>query len=138
MTKQLDFLERLKDQIDSLGLYASCRIGRLGAEDSLSLMAMPGGDETVYFDGARDKAYHIQVNAKSSDPQKGYEALSVIFQTLENLGDLPSQNSSYEFGGITVSSLPSFLHQDEQGYFIHVLSIIANITIYQGVNIQYA
>ena len=49
--KKLDFLDRLNNKINSLGLYAKSRIGLLGENESLSIMAMPGGEETVYFDG---------------------------------------------------------------------------------------
>lgn len=135
MAKKLDFMDQLNKKINSLGLYAKCSIGLLGASESLSIMAMPGGAETVYFDGTRDKEYQIQVNAKSKNQLNCYDALTTIYQTLENLEDLPSANNSYEFNKIETKSLPSILEQDEQGYFIYVLSISAKITIYQGVEL---
>lgn len=135
MTIKLDFMDRLNDKINSLGLYAKSTIGLLGEDESLSIMAMPGGPETIYFDGTRDKDYQIQVNAKSKNQLHCFDALTTIYQTLENLEELPSQNNSYEFNKIETKSLPSILGQDEQGYFIYVLSISAKITIYQGVEV---
>lgn len=129
----LDFLPKLNNKINSLGLYASSAIGLLGTDESLSIMAMPGGSEREYMDGARDKDYQVQVNAKSIDQMNCYNALTVIYQTLENLSELPSSNGSYEFNKISTQSLPSLVMQDEQGFYIFQLSISAKITIYKGV-----
>ena len=131
---ELDFLDRLKDKINSFGLYAHCTIGLLDEGESLSIMAMPGGEETVYYDGERDKDYQIQVNAKSIDQNNCFDALTKIYQILENLEDLPSQNGSYDFQKIETRSLPNLVTQDEQGFFVWALNISASITIYQGVN----
>lgn len=130
----LDFMDRLNDKINSLDLYAPCTIGLLDTGESLSIMAMPGGEETVYFDGVRDKNYQVQVNAKSRNQLNCFNALTTIYQTLENLTDLPSDNGSYDFQGITTQSLPSLVMQDEDGFFIYQLSISAKITIYEGVS----
>lgn len=132
--KELDFLPKLNQKINSLGLYARSVIGLLDPDESISIMAMPGGAETVYYDGTRDKVYNIQVNAKSRDQMNCFNALTAIYQTLENLDDLPSGNESYEFQKITTQSLPSLLHLDDQGFFVYVLSIQAHITIYKGVS----
>lgn len=130
---ELDFMIQLNNKINSLGLYASCSIGLLDDGESISIMAMPGGDEVVYFDGIRDKNYQVQINAKSKNQLNCINALTHIYRTLENLDDLPSENGSYEFQKITTQSLPSLLEQDEQGFFIYVMSINARITIYEGV-----
>lgn len=127
---QLDFMDRLKDKINSFSLYSRCTIGLLGASESISIMAMPGGAETVFFDGTRDKEYQVQVNAKSKNQMNCFNALTQIYQTLENLEKLPSDNGSYDFQGVSTQSLPSLLEQDEQGYWVYVLSISAKITIY--------
>lgn len=131
---KLDFMDRLRDKINTFDIFAQCTIGLLDTSESLSIMAMPGGEETVFFDGTRDKDYQVQVNAKSKNQMNCYDALTKIYQTLENLSELPSSNGSYDFNEITTQSLPSVLEQDEQGYFIYVLSISAKITIYQGVD----
>lgn len=126
-------MTKLNQKINSLSLYARSSIGLLGPDESLSIMAMPGGAETVYMDGTRDKDYQVQINAKSKNQMNCFNALTYIYSTLENLSDLPSGNGSYEFQSIETKSFPSLLEQDEQGYFIYVLSISAKITIYQGV-----
>lgn len=134
-TKPLDFMDKLNQKINSFGLYARSIIGLLKQDESISIMAMPGGSETVYMDGSRDKDYQIQINAKSKNQQNCVNALTYIYQKLENLTELPSDNGSYEFNKIEITSLPSILEQDEQGFFVYVLSISAKITIYQGVEV---
>lgn len=129
--KELDFMARLNHHINSLGLYTASKIGLLGADDSISIVAMPGGRETVYFDGVRDKYYQIQVNAKSKDQNNCFNALTAIYQNLERLEDLQSSNSSFDFTEIETMSLPNLVGQDEQGYFIWALNLSANITIYR-------
>src|SRR5690606_13831568 len=134
MAKELDFLVQLNQKINSFGLFAQSTIGLLGPGESISIMIMPGGDETEYFDGSRDKNFNIQINAKSKNQMNCFNALTTIYQTLETMDDLPSENGSYDFQKITTQSLPSLLEQDEQGFFVYVLSIEAKITIYKGVN----
>lgn len=132
--KQLDLMKVLNDKIKSLGLYVTdSKIGLLGPSESMSIMAMPGGDEVVYMDGMRDKDYQVQVNAKSKNQNNCLNALTTVYQTLENLVDLPSRNGSYEFNKVSTQSLPSLVMQDEQGYFVWQLSISVKITIYEGV-----
>lgn len=129
----LDFMVQLNKKINSLGLPTKSRIGLLDATESISIMAMPGGNETVYFDGIRDKDYQIQVNAKSKNQMNCFSWLTSIYQTLENLTELQSGNGSFDFQSISTASLPNLVGQDEQGYFIWALSISAKITIYEGV-----
>ena len=126
-------MDKLNQKINSFELYTKSRIGLLGTDESLSIMAMPGGSEIEYMDGVRDKDYQIQVNAKSRDQLNCFNALTTIYQNLENLTDLESDNGSFDFQKFTTTSLPSLVMMDEQGFFIYQLSLSAKITIYEGV-----
>lgn len=132
MTKALDLAEQLRLYINKQNFYAKAVIGLLGASDSISIMAMPGGTEKVFMDGTRDKAVQIQINAKSNNQLNCFNVLSILFQQLEVLEDLPSANGSYDFESINITSLPNLITQDEQGFYIYALSISVNITIYEG------
>src|SRR5699024_8362921 len=133
--KELDFIWRLNDYINTLDLFAWSDVGVLDDGDSISLMAMPGGNETVYFDGIRDKNYQMQVNAKSRNQLNCIEALSQVARVLENLkeNEIQSHNDTFEFESISITSPVSIVAQDEQGFFIYALSISAKITIYERV-----
>lgn len=136
--KELDFIWRLNDYINTLDLFARSNVGILETEDSLSVMAMPGGEETVYFDGTRDKNLNIQINAKSENQLSCIDALSKIARVLENLEEdaIKSHNETFYFESISVTSPVSIVAQDEQGFFIYALSISAKITIHKGVEIR--
>ena len=137
---ELDFLLKLNQYINGQRLTGSTlnkplisQIGLLGVDESMSIMAMPGGAQVVYMNGDREKAYQVQINVKSKRQDICMNALNVLSKKLENLTDLPSSNNSYEFQEIVITSFPSFLQQDEQGFFIWVLSISAELTIFKGV-----
>lgn len=137
---ELDFLLKLNQYINNQRLTGSksnkplmSQIGLLGTDESMSIMAMPGGAQVVFMNGDREKAYQVQINVKSKRQDICMNALNVLSKKLENLMDLPSSNNSYEFQEIVITSFPSFLQQDEQGFFIWVLSISAELTIFKGV-----
>lgn len=129
--KKLDFMDRLNEYINTLDLYARSRIGLLSTDDSISVMAMPGGEETVFFDGIRDKDYQIQVSAKSKDQNNCYTALTDIYQDLERLDELESKNGSFDFQNIKTASLPNLIGQDDDGFFIWGVNLSCKITIYE-------
>ena len=136
--KELDFIWRLNDYINTLDLFAQSNVGLLEETESLSVMAMPGGEETIYFDGTRDKNLNIQINAKSKNQLNCIESLSKVARTLENLQEdaIKSENDSFYFESISVTSPVSIVGQDEQGFFIYSLSISAKIHIKKGVDMN--
>src|SRR5690625_1349196 len=135
--KELDFIWRLNDYINTLDVFAHSNVGTLGINESLSVLAMPGGEETIYMDGTRDKFLNIQVNAKSQNQLNCIESLSLIARKLENLveGAITSDNDSFKFQKISITSPLSIVVHDEKGYFIYAISISTKITIYEGVDI---
>lgn len=124
-------MEILNNYINTLNLFARSRIGLLDVKDSISVMAMPGGEETVFFDGIRDKDYQIQVSAKSKDQNNCYTALTDIYQDLERLDELESKNGSFDFQNIKTASLPNLIGQDDDGFFIWGVNLSCKITIYE-------
>lgn len=102
-----DFMQQLNRQINSLDLFSRSVIGVSNDEDFIAITSIPSADETVYFDGTRDKNYNVQVTAKSKDRQECLESLTRIYKGLESLDDLPSENNSYKFQSININD---FLH----------------------------
>lgn len=136
--KELDFIWRLNDFINTLDLYAWSNVGLLEETESLSVMVMPGGEEIVYFDGTRDKNLNIQINAKSKNQLDCIDSLAKIARILENLPEnaIQSENNSFYFESISITSPVSIVSQDEQGFFIYALSISAKIHIKKGVDMN--
>lgn len=113
IAKELDFIDRLADLIDAYKFPYKLRIGSLDESESMAIMTLPGGEEAVYFDGVRDKTLNIAIDIKSKSTIKAYQTLNVLFQLLESLVDLPSQNESYDFNGITTTNAPNKIGADE-------------------------
>src|SRR5690625_584943 len=136
--KELDFIWRLNDYINTLDVFAHSNVGVLGVSESLSVLAMPGGEENIFMDGTRDKHLNIQINAKSRNQLNCIDSLAKIARVLENLPEnaIQSENDSFYFESISVTSPVSIVAQDEQGFFIYALSISAKITIYKGVEMD--
>lgn len=124
-------MERLNSHINTLNLFARSRIGLLGASESISVMAMPGGEEEVYFDGIRDKNYQIQVSAKSKNQNDCFTALTTVYQNLERLEELNSNNGSFDYQSTRTASLPNLIGQDDDGFFIWGVNLSCKITIYE-------
>lgn len=132
---RLDFLDRLTEHINSLGLFARCKVGIVDDGDGISINMMPGGQEVVFMDGERDKSQNMQIVAKSKNHQQCIDTLTKVYRQLENLTDLTSINNSFEFKDIDTTSYPSLILHDENGNFIYEITINTNITIYEGVEI---
>lgn len=131
----LDVIQRLRSHLDNLGLYAKVQVGVLKGE-SITLFPLPGGAETVFMDGTRNKEYPIQLNSQSPDQMKALNALAFIARNLEGLETLDSKNESYLFHGVTVTSLPSLITVNDRGENAMMLTISLSLTIHKGVNMQ--
>ena len=129
---QLDFLWRLQEQIENLDLKSPSYIGVLDIDDSVSILATPGGISNLFYDGTKDQQYNIQFSAKSKNQETCLFDLSDIYDYLYSLQPITSNNGSFEFQGFTGITLPTFVVQDEQGWFIYQMSATANLTIYKG------
>lgn len=92
-------------------------------------MTLPGGDEVIYFDGVRDKTLNIAIDVKAKSTIQAYQTLNVLFQLLESLVDLPSQNESYDFNGITTTNAPNKIGADEH-YELWECTFTFDLTIY--------
>ena len=129
IAKELDFIDRLADLIDAYKFPYKLRIGSLDEGESMAIMTLPGGEEAVYFDGVRDKTLNIAIDIKSKSTIKAYQTLNMLFQLLESLVDLPSQNDSYDFNWITTTNAPNKIGADEH-YELWECTFAFDLTIY--------
>ncbi|MDD7758779.1 MAG: hypothetical protein PT939_04970 [Aerococcus suis] len=134
MAKQLDFIDRLADYIDSTGLpFTPVNIGYLGTNESMAIMLLPGGDEAIYLDGVRDKTLNIAIQIKNKVKESTFQAnntLNVLFQLLENLNDLESENGSFDFNTMRLTSAPSKIGEDEH-FELWETSFQFDLTLYE-------
>lgn len=130
MKSNNDFNVVLRDFINTLGLPLACELDFLSELDSLVLYPLPGGKvERVYMDGSRDVTLIFEIAVKVKNQQVASECLWEINKALSEFDlDLPSQNNSYIFNNLTTTQ-PSLNERDEQGFYIYLQDITANLTI---------
>jgi len=133
----LDFTVQLHNYVKNLDLGMLIKVGFLESEDSISMYALPGG-ETIreFFDGTKDKrlGYEFQIKTKGQGDgqEKAITVLDKIAKALEN-ANIPSENESYDFGKIIVSSEP-FMANVTPPHFYFSLTIVAELTTYNERN----
>lgn len=129
----MDFIERLKDNINGLpDLPMKLTLGYLTAKDSLVLYALPGGQvNQEYYDGVKDQTLNYEVGIKTKDQQKANATLWQIQTHLEQIEELISNDSSFQFQKLRVSNKPFLSDQDEQGFFIYLLDVQADLTTFK-------
>lgn len=130
----MDFLERLSDRINEIpGLPVPCEPGYLQANESLGVYPIPGSqDVRVYMDGTKDVRLMYEIAMKSKIQGRIHSTLWLIQNELDNLKELKSHDDSFRFDSITITNKPFINQADEQGFFIFLLNIQANITILKG------
>lgn len=130
MKNNNDFSVVLRDFINTLGLPLACELDFLSELDSLVLYPLPGGKvENVYMDSSRDVTLIFEIAVKVKNQQVASECLWEINKALSEFDlDLPSQNNSYIFNNLTTTQ-PSLNERDEQGFYIYLQDITANLTI---------
>lgn len=128
----MDFMERLKEKINEIpNIPIDCRMGYLGTEESLVIYPLPGSRETMeYMDGTTDQSLNFEIAMKSKSQSKIHDSLWLIQNRLENLKTLQSNNGSFEFNNLIITNKPFINTLDEQGWFVFLLDIQANITVF--------
>jgi hypothetical protein len=127
----MDFIERLCDKVNEIpGLPVKCRIGYLGADESLVVYPLPGS-RTVqeYMNGSKDQQLNFEFAMKSKQQSKIHTTLWIIQNELENLTEIESHDGSFEFDELIITSKPFIHDADEQGWFVFLLDVQANITV---------
>ena len=127
----MDFIERIKDSVNSIDeLPIKLRIGYLGTDESLVIYPLPGSATTKeYMDGAKDVDMNYEIAMKSKDGDKLQQVLWLISEHLDKVKSVISQDDSFTFNKLTITSKPFINQFDEQGWLVFLLDFTANITI---------
>lgn len=127
----IDFLERLVELLDSQGYYSQVVSPILIDGNSIAVMTMPNNDYQHYFDGSYRQGYAFQVTTKHENQLEGYQTLLSITSLLESVPDIPSDNGSYQYEGITITTSPNVIARDDK-YYIHAAQFSAGLYIEGG------
>lgn len=128
-----DFSEVLRDFINTLNLSLTCRLDYLSEKEDLVLYPLPGGKILKeYMNGKQDISLVFEVAIKTLDLQRTSSILWSINHALANFDlELPSKNNSYQFRGLEVSQ-PFLNDRDDQGFYIYMLDVTAEIEVNGG------
>jgi len=130
----MDFIERLNDKINAIpAMPIQSRLGYLDAVESLALYPLPGS--TVlheYMDGVSDQRLNYEIAMKSRSQQKISEVLWEVQKELSDLNSLASSDGSFEFKDITITNMPYINQLDDQGWFVFLLNLQADVTVYEN------
>lgn len=129
----MDFMESLCDRINDMTpqLPVVCKLGYLGGVESLVLYPLPGSKVVQeYMDGSSDQQLNYEIAMKSKSQSKINSTLWTVQTELEKLKMLDSLNNSFEFDEIIITNKPFINQIDEQGWFVFLLDVQANITVF--------
>lgn len=127
----MDFIERIKDSVNSIDeLPIKLRSGYLGVSESLVIYSSAGSTAIrEYMDGAKDVNMNYEIAMKSKDGDKLQQVLWLISEHLDKVKSVISQDDSFTFNKLTITSKPFINEYNEQGWLVFLLDFTANITI---------
>ncbi len=128
----MDFIERLRDKVNSTNLPLRMRTGYLSDKETLVVYPSPGSRVTQqYMDGNKDVNLNYQIAMKSKDGELINNTLWIIQNYLETLLVITSNDNSFDFNGLVIANKPFISEADDQGWFVFLLDITANVTIHE-------
>lgn len=128
----MDFVERLKDSINTINLPLKMRTGYLSDKETLVVYPSPGSRVVQqYMDETKDVNLNYQIAMKSKDGELINNTLWIIQNYLESLMSVTSNDNSFEYNGLVIANKPFISEADEQGWFVFLLDVTANVTIYE-------
>lgn len=132
----MDFIERLQDYINSIGsLPVRCHLGYLKEGESLVIFPSPGSRVIrEYMDGSKDASMNYTIAMKSKSQRNINEALWLVHNEIEMMTDIQSDDDSFHYNNLVVTSKPFISDADDQGWYTFMLDLQAHLTILKGVD----
>lgn len=127
----MDFIERLTEKVNTFpNLPIKCKMGYLDAGESFVVYPLPGSQVTqTYMNGATDQRLNFEFAMQSRTQSVINRTLWAVQTELEKITDIQSNNGSFEFQDIAITNKPFINQIDEQGWFVFLLDVQANITV---------
>lgn len=129
----MDFMERLTERVNQIpNLPIQCKMGYLGVDESFVVYPLPGSQIVqTYMNGTTDQRLNFEFAMKSKLQSKIHNTLWLVQNVLEGLQELNSNDGSFEFQDLTITNKPFINQIDEQGWFVFLLDVQANITVFK-------
>lgn len=129
----MDFGERLKEAIAGLNQPIPTILGTLTEQESAALTSMPGGQVIrAYMDGEKDKRlnYQYAIKCQAGRSSVANTQLWTVTNYLEGLDELTSEDGSFQFDTINITSQPAQSNADEAGFYYWTVDFSADLTTY--------
>lgn len=129
----MDFIDRLCDAINEMPKVSdTCKLGYLGVGESFVLYPLPGSRVVKeYMDGATDQQLNYEIAMQSKSHSNIVNTLWAVQNELERMQLLTSNDDSFDFSSLTITNKPFINQINEQGWFVFLLDVQANITVYK-------
>jgi hypothetical protein len=129
----VDFLERLAERVNQIpNLPVYCEPGYLRTGESFVVYPLPGSrTATEYMDGTKERLLNYEFAMRSRVQGAIHSTLWMVQNVLDELDDLESRDGSFEFEGITITDTPFINGADDQGWYTFILTIQAQVTVYE-------
>ena len=129
----MDLMERLCETVNRIpNLPIPCKMGYWGVEESFVVFPLPGSRVVqTFMDGTSEHALNYGFAMKSKQQNKIHATLWIVQNGLEAMGndDIVSKDNSFEFEDLVVTIKPFINQLDEQGWFVFLLDVKANVII---------
>lgn len=127
---QMDFLERLV--LDAIGSkYMEGTVAQsplLGEKRSIAVSPSPSNDYDYYFDGSYRQGYAFRVLVKDQNQLVAYNTCNQIITDLIKLLDIPSQNGTYTYEGMSITTDTNMIGEDNK-HFVFGAQLSASLFI---------
>ncbi|MFD1899242.1 minor capsid protein [Enterococcus termitis] len=132
----MDFIDQLKNKINSIpNMPIQLRKGYLTTDESLVIYPLPGGQVSrEYYDGTKDELLNYELAMRSNDGNKIEQTLWLISDYIERIETIESQDQSFEFNSLRVTSKPFINEANEQNWFIFLLDFQVSLTTFKEEN----
>lgn len=126
----MDLLERTAEtvnEIDDLPIH--CKLGYLGARESLVIYPLAGSNVTqTFMSGDTEEEHQYEIAMKSKAEEKISLTLWKITRALQKTKNIQSATGSFTFEDLTINNMPFINEADDGGWYIFLLNITVKIT----------
>lgn len=123
----MDFIHRLQEVASKADVPVI--IHAIDQEESIRLSSQAGGrTEKTYMSGnkIKDLPFEFVYKTKSA---RADQVMTQLAEIIEDTQDIPSEDGSYQFMGLTIVNEPFFIGRDNQQFLYYRLVIQAKLYI---------
>lgn len=128
----MDFMNRLRDKVNQIpNLPIKCKLGYLDADEDFKLYPIAGSRViTEFYDSVKDQQLNYEFACKSKNLGKINDTLWLVQNVLEELSELTSLDSSFDFDSMVITNKPFINQLEATGFYVFLVDVQANITTY--------